>query len=129
MKGALIFDPSGMLIQQTENVQAARQLRFVDIRSIVTQKDVIATFIDSAIQIERAGLKVELTQSKYIEYPEELIAYFTDQPQLQDAFEELTPGRQRAYVLYFSAAKQSKTRIARILKCETRILDGLGLIN
>lgn len=126
-KGALLKDPQGILIQQTENVQAARQLRFKSVKEITEMKTTIKAYIQEAIEIEKAGLKVDLKE--HIEYiiPEELHKKFEEVPALKTAFEALTPGRQRAYIFYFSQAKQSKTREARVEKYMQQILDGKGL--
>ncbi|ANX13647.1 hypothetical protein ABE41_016675 [Fictibacillus arsenicus] len=126
-KGALLKDPHGILIQQTENVQAARQIRFTNVQDIIEMEFIIKDYILEAIEVEKAGLKVEL--KKHTEYiiPEELQNKFDDIPDLKTAFESLTPGRQRAYILYFSQPKQSKTRESRVEKYMQQILDGKGL--
>ncbi len=124
-KGALLKDTNGVLIQQTENVQAARQIRFTNLQEIVAMEATIKTYINEAIEVEKAGLEVEF--KKNIEIPEELQNKFDATPSLKTAFEALTPGRQRAYILYFSKAKQSKTRESRIEKYKQHILDGKGL--
>lgn len=126
-KGALLKDPKGILVQQTENVQAARQIRFTTLREIVQMKLVVKAYIEKAIEAEEAGLKVKLKKTAEFEVPEELKKHFTAHPALKKAFEALTPGRQRAYLLHFSSAKQSKTREARIEKCAPKILKGKGL--
>lgn len=126
-KGVLLKDPKGILIQQTENVQAARQIRFTSVREIVRMKAVLRGYIKEAIQIEKAGLEVTYKKTSEFEMPEELKTRFDEDPGFKKAFEALTPGRQRGYLLYFSGAKQSKTREARIEKCMPRILDGKGL--
>ena len=127
MKGVLMQDPEGILIQQTENVQSARQIRFTTLQEIVDLAPALKAYIANAIDVEKSGVKVVLRQREDLDYPEELITMLEEVPGLQDAFEALTPGRQRAYVLYFSAAKQSKTRTARIEKCVPQILEGKGL--
>ncbi|MGA9288532.1 MAG: YdeI family protein [Anaerobacillus sp.] len=124
-KGALLKDTHGILIQQTENVQAARQIRFTNVQEIVEMEAILKDYIDEAIEVEKAGLEVEF--KKETEVPEELQNKFDELPRLKSAFEELTPGRQRAYILYFSKAKQSKTREARIEKYKQHILNGKGL--
>ncbi|VEF47535.1 YdeI [Bacillus freudenreichii] len=124
-KGALLKDPHGILIQQTENVQAARQMRFTNVEDIVELEAFLRAYILEAVEVEKAGLKVEKKTEFTI--PEELQNKFEENPALKTAFEALTPGRQRAYCLYFSAAKQSKTRVARIEKYTQQILDGKGL--
>ena len=126
-KGALIKDPQGILVQQTENVQAARQIRFTNAQQIIDMEAVIKTYIKDAIAIEEAGLEVELKKNEEYSVPEELQTKFAEIPALKSAFEELTPGRQRAYLLHFSQAKQAKTRAARVEKYVQHILDGKGL--
>ncbi|EAE1504520.1 TPA: YdeI family protein [Listeria monocytogenes] len=127
MKGALLRDPENILVQQTENVQAARQIRFTNLQEILDQKEFLKAYIQNAIEVEKAGLEVELKPREETPIPEELLAKFEEMPALQTAFEALTPGRQKAYLLYFAAPKQSKTRVSRIEKYEATILDGLGL--
>jgi uncharacterized protein YdeI (YjbR/CyaY-like superfamily) len=127
MKGALLKDPSGILIQQTENVQSARQIRFTSLREIVALEPVLKAYILEAIEVEKAGLKVDLKKTADYDIPEEFINQLEQVPGLQDAFDALTPGRQRAYIFYFSQPKQSKTRQARIEKCVPQILSGKGL--
>ncbi|RZT09856.1 Uncharacterized conserved protein YdeI, YjbR/CyaY-like superfamily, DUF1801 family [Duganella sp. CF402] len=126
-KGALMQDPKNLLIQQTENVQAARQIRFKSLAEITKHKTALKSYIKDAIALEKSGAKVELKKTAEFSFPEELEHAMDDQPALRTAFEELTPGRQRAYLLHFSSAKQAKTRIARIEKSTQRILDGKGL--
>jgi uncharacterized protein YdeI (YjbR/CyaY-like superfamily) len=126
-KGALLKDSHGILIQQTENVQSARQVRFTNIREIVAMEAILKTHIYEAIEVERAGLKVNFRKSTELVFPEELVKKLEELPNLKTAFEALTPGRQRAYNLYFSAPKQSKTRESRVVKCMQQILDGKGL--
>jgi uncharacterized protein YdeI (YjbR/CyaY-like superfamily) len=126
-KGALLKDPHGILIQQTENVQAARQIRFTNVQEIIDMKPILKAYIQEAIEVEKAGLQVELKKTEEYTIPEELQSKFDEVPALKTAFEELTPGRQRAYILYFSKAKQSKTRESRIEKYMEHILDGKGL--
>jgi uncharacterized protein YdeI (YjbR/CyaY-like superfamily) len=127
MKGALLKDPKGILIQQTQNVQAARQIRFTNVREIVQMQPILKAYIKEAIQVEKAGLEVEYKETSQFVIPEEFQNRLNESPALKTAFEALTPGRQRGYILYFSGAKQSKTREARIEKCVQRILNGKGL--
>lgn len=126
-KGALMKDPKNLLIQQTENVQAARQIRFKGLDDIKRQEKVLKSYIKDAIALEKSGGKVEMKKTTEFSFPEELERKMDDLPALRTAFEELTPGRQRAYLLHFSSAKQQKTREARIEKNVQRILDGKGL--
>ncbi|MBO9595567.1 MAG: YdeI/OmpD-associated family protein [Niabella sp.] len=125
-KGALLQDPAGILIQQTENVQSARQIRFTGLKEIKDQAAVIKSYIYEAIEVERAGLKVPLKKTKDYTVPEEFQQQLDRQPALKKAFAALTPGRQRAYLFYFSQAKQSKTRAARVEKYIPNILAGKG---
>jgi uncharacterized protein YdeI (YjbR/CyaY-like superfamily) len=127
IKGALLHDEHGLLIQQTENVQAARQIRFTNVREIVEMEPILKTYIHEAVEVEKAGLKVNYKKATEFIVPEEFISKLEEVPGLQDAFDALTPGRQRAYMLYFSAPKQSKTRESRIEKCIPQILNGKGL--
>jgi uncharacterized protein YdeI (YjbR/CyaY-like superfamily) len=127
IKGALLKDARGILIQQTENVQAARQVRFTDIREIVEMEPILKAYIYEAIEAEKAGLKVQYKKTADYIVPDELIDKLEVVPGLQDAFDELTPGRQRAYIFYFSQPKQSKTCAARIDKYIQQILAGKGL--
>jgi uncharacterized protein YdeI (YjbR/CyaY-like superfamily) len=127
IKGALLQDVHGLLIQQTENVQAARQIRFTNVREIVEMEPILKAYIHEAIEVENAGLKVNYKKTPEFIIPEEFINKLEEVPGLQDAFDALTPGRQRAYILYFSAPKQSKTRESRIEKCMPQILNGKGL--
>ena len=127
IKGALLKDAKGILIQQTENVQAARQIRFTNLREIVELEPILKAYIHEAIEVEKAGLKVNYKKAPEFIVPEEFINKLEEVPGLQDAFDALTPGRQRAYILFFSAPKQSKTREARIEKCMQQILAGKGL--
>ena len=126
-KGALLHDTDNILIKQTENVQAARQIRFTNVAEIVNKAAIIKTYIYQAIEVEKAGLKVELKKSRALVYPEEFKKLLDQIPILKTAFKTLTPGRQRAYNLHFSAPKQSKTREARIEKCIPLIMNGKGL--
>lgn len=126
-KGALMKDPQGVLIQQTKNVQAARQLRFASLQAVKQREKTLAAYLAEAIGIERAGLKVQLKKTGDSEVPAELATKLASSAKLKKAFEALTPGRQRAYLHHFGQAKQSKTRAARVEKHTPRILEGLGL--
>ena len=126
-KGALLKDAHGILIQQTENVQAARQVRFTNVREIVEMEPILKSYIDEAVEAEKAGLEVPYKKISEFTIPEELKNRLDESPALKTAFTALTPGRQRGYLLYFSAAKQSKTRESRIEKCIPQILKGKGL--
>ena len=126
-KGALLKDPEGILVQQTKNVQSARQMRFTNLKEIVKQKAAIKSYIYEAIEVERAGLKVKLKKVSEYSMPEEFEKKLKKNAALKKAFDALTPGRQRGYLLYFSAAKQSKTRESRIEKSMKPILAGKGL--
>ena len=126
-KGALLKDAKGILIQQTKNVQAARQIRFTNVREIVKLKPALKAYIREAIEVDKAGLKVNFKKTTAFTIPEEFKKKLDQTPTLKTAFHSLTPGRQRAYILYFSAPKQSKTRESRIEKCMQQILIGRGL--
>ena len=126
-KGALLNDANGILIQQTENVQAARQIRFTNVGEITEMKNILKTYIYEAIEVEKACLKVELKKPAEFKISEEFQNKLNEIPALKTAFYALTPGRQRAYFLHFSAPKQSKTREARVEKCMPDILNGKGL--
>ncbi|GBG10474.1 hypothetical protein PAT3040_05208 [Paenibacillus agaridevorans] len=126
-KGALLKDDHGILIQQTENVQAARQIRFTSLQQIEEMQLILKAYIDEAVEIEKSGRQVEMKQHAEYVIPEELENKFVEIPDLKTAFEALTPGRQRAYIFYFSEPKQSKTRESRIEKYLPQILDGKGL--
>lgn len=126
-KGALLNDTDHILIQQTKNVQAARQIRFIHVREIVKLEPVLKSYIYEAIEVEKAGLKVQLKKSAEYPIPEEFQNQLDKHPKLKTAFAALTPGRQRAYLLYFSAPKQSKTRESRVEKSMKQILKGIGL--
>ena len=128
-KGALLKDAKGILIQQTENVQAARQLRFTDVREIVKLKSTIKAYLQEAIAVEKAGLKVSMKPTVEFAMPAEFQVRLNASPALKTAFETLTPGRQRGYLLHFAAAKQAKTREARVEKCTPLILSGKGLLD
>jgi uncharacterized protein YdeI (YjbR/CyaY-like superfamily) len=126
-KGVLLNDANSILIQQTKNVQAARQVRFTNIREIVKMKPILKAYIYEAIKVERAGLKVNLKKTTAFIIPEEFQKKLDRRSALKNAFNALTPGRQRGYILYFSAPKQSKTRESRVEKCMQQILNGKGL--
>ena len=126
-KGALLNDPNGILIQQTKNVQSARQTRFTNIREIVKMEKILKSYIYEAIEVERAGLKVKLKKTEDFKIPAEFKTKLDKLPALKKAFDALTPGRQSAYIFYFSQAKQSKTREARVEKYMKQILNGKGL--
>jgi uncharacterized protein YdeI (YjbR/CyaY-like superfamily) len=126
-KGALLNDTNGILIQQTENVQAARQIRFSNVQEIIEQEPILKAYIYEAIEVEKAGLKVELKKSSEFKMAIEFQTKLDENATLKTAFEALTPGRQRAYLLHFSAPKQAQTREKRVEKCMQDILDGKGL--
>jgi len=126
-KGALLKDPEDILIQQTENTQSARQIRFTSVQEIVEQEQVIKDYIREAVEVENAGLEVEFKKTKEYDIPDEFQQKLDAMPGLKEAFEALTPGRQRGYLLHFSGAKQSKTRTRRVEKFIPKILDGKGL--
>jgi len=126
-KGALLKDTHGILIQQTENVQAARQVRFTNLREIIEKEAILKAHIFEAIEVEKAGLKVELKKTSEFAVPEEFQTRLDADRSLKAAFEALTPGRQRAYLFYFSQPKQSKTKEARVEKYVQQILNGRGL--
>jgi uncharacterized protein YdeI (YjbR/CyaY-like superfamily) len=126
-KGALLKDTNGILVQQTENVQSARQIRFTNAREIVKMKAAIKAYVYEAIEVEKAGLKVKLKTTREFKVPEEFQKKLDKMPRLKKAFEALTPGRQKGYLLYFSSAKQSKTREERVKKYMKQILSGKGL--
>ncbi|MBE4948719.1 YdeI/OmpD-associated family protein [Chryseobacterium culicis] len=126
-KGALMKDPDHILIQQSKNVQAARQIRFTDVKQINDMEQVLRAYMFEAVEIEESGAKVEMKKTKEFEMAEEFQNKLDENPALLEAFKALTPGRQRAYLLHFSSAKQSKTREARIEKCIPQIMEGIGL--
>jgi uncharacterized protein YdeI (YjbR/CyaY-like superfamily) len=126
-KGALLNDPEGILVQQTENVQSARQVRFTNLKEIQKLERTIKAYIYEAIEVERAGLKVKLKKTKEFKMPEEFKNKLDKSAELKKAFESLTPGRQRGYLLYFSSAKQAKTREERVKKYTKQIMEGRGL--
>ena len=126
-KGVLLKDTNNILIQQTENVQSARQIRFTSLQEVVDLIAIIKAYIFEAIEVEKAGLKVKMKKTSEFNMPEEFMKALESNSELQSAFNNLTAGRQRGYLLYFSQAKQSKTRESRIEKNVQRILDGYGL--
>ncbi|MFU1794620.1 YdeI/OmpD-associated family protein [Paenibacillus azoreducens] len=125
-KGALLTDPHGILVKTGENTKVGRQIRFNNTEEIVQMEPVLRAYIDEAIEVEKAGLKVEIKNTE-LDIPEEFQDKLDENPALKTAFYALTPGRQRAYAIYFSAPKQSKTRESRVEKCIRQILDGKGL--
>ncbi len=126
-KGALLKDSEGILVRQTKNVQSARQVRFRNVREIVKLESTLKTYIYEAIEVEKAGLKVNYKKTSDFEVPDEFQKKLNKNSALKAAFNALTPGRQRAYLFYFSSAKQSKTRELRIEKYMQQILNGKGL--
>ena len=127
MQGALMKDDQKLLVQQTANVQSARQLRFKNVEDILLSKSMITSYIEEAIKIDKAGLKYELKETAEYDIPDEFQNALDTMPEVKHAFFSLTPGRQRGYLLYFSSAKQAKTREARVEKYLPNILDGKGL--
>jgi uncharacterized protein YdeI (YjbR/CyaY-like superfamily) len=127
VKGVLLKDASGILVRTGENTQAARVIRFTNVQQIVKVEAILKAYVHEAIEVEKAGLKVKLKTIAEFKIPEELQSRFDQTPALKAAFDALTPGRRRAYILHFSGAKQSKTRASRVEKCVQRILDGKGL--
>lgn len=127
MKGAMMKDPKYILVQQTENVQSARQLRFTNLNEIVKQKAVIKSYIKNAIEVEKSGAKIEMKKTYEYKIPDEFQAALNEMSELKSAFDKLTAGRQKGYLLYFSSAKLSKTRNERIEKYIPKILDAKGL--
>ena len=126
-KGALLKDPNRILVQQTENVQAARQTRFTNVREIVKMGPILKAYVREAIEVEKAGSKVDYKKTSEFKIPEEFKNKLDEIPALKATFDALTPGRQRGYILYFSQPKQPKTRESRIEKCMSQILKGKGL--
>jgi uncharacterized protein YdeI (YjbR/CyaY-like superfamily) len=126
-KGVLLRDPRGLLIQQTENVQAGRQIRFTNLREIVKMKSVLKSYIQEAIEVEKAGTKVKLKKTSEYKVPEEFQKKLDENPALKSAFAALTPGRQRGYLYHFSQAKRPETREARVEKYIQQIFNGKGL--
>jgi uncharacterized protein YdeI (YjbR/CyaY-like superfamily) len=127
IKGVLLRDAKGILVQQTENSQSVRVIRFTNLQQIIEMEPILKAYIHEAIEAEKAGLKVKLKKVSEFKIPQEFQAKLAEIPALRTAFRALTPGRQRAYLLYFSAAKQSKTRASRVEKCMPRILRGKGI--
>jgi len=127
MKGALLKDPKSILIQQTKNVQSARQIRFASLADINKQKAAVKACLRDAIAVEKSGVKVKMKSAAEFDVPEEFLKPLDDDPKLAEAFYALTPGRQKGYLLLFAGAKQSATRAARVEKHVPRILKGLGL--
>jgi uncharacterized protein YdeI (YjbR/CyaY-like superfamily) len=126
-KGALLTDSEGILVQQTQNVQSARQIRFTSLQEIMKLEPTVKKYIFEAIQVEKMGLKVALKKTREFDIPEEFQNVLDQNPALEEAFSALTPGRQRGYILYFSAPKQAKTRVSRVEKYVPQILAGKGL--
>jgi uncharacterized protein YdeI (YjbR/CyaY-like superfamily) len=126
-KGALLNDPNGILIQQTKNVQSARQIRFTNVLEIMKMEKILKAYVYEAIEVERAGLKVKYKKTSEYKIPEEFQKKLNKTPALKTAFDALTPGRQRAYIFYFSQPKQSKTRESRVEKYMKQIINGRGL--
>jgi uncharacterized protein YdeI (YjbR/CyaY-like superfamily) len=127
VKGALLQDPEGILIQQTTNVQAARQLRFTSLADIKARRAAVSAYIKEAIAVEKSGAKVKMKSAAQFEVPEEFQTRLDDDRALAEAFRALTPGRKKGYLLHFAGAKRSSTRAARVEKHVARILKGLGL--
>ena len=126
-KGVLLKDPAGVLIQSTPNMQAERQLRFTTVQQVTELEQVIKAYVQEAIEVEQAGLEVAYRKTSEFDVPDELQAMFDEDPAFREAFQALTPGRQRGYLLHFSGAKQAKTRTSRIEKCMPQIFEGIGL--
>ncbi len=129
MKGALLRDPKGILIQQTKNVQSARQIRFTKVSEITKLASALKGYVKDAVEVEKAGLAVVKKSTEEFETPAEFLDTVDNDPELKEAFDALTPGRQRAYLLFFAGAKQSATRQARVDKSVKRILAGKGLLD
>ncbi|MCB0035090.1 MAG: DUF1801 domain-containing protein [Anaerolineales bacterium] len=127
IKGALLKDPAGILVQQTKNTQSARQIRFTNVDEIEEMAHILKAYIQEAIEVEKAGLEVEFKETSEFDMPEEFQAKLDEDRDFKAAFEALTPGRQRGYLLYFSGAKQSKTRTSRVERYREHILEGKGL--
>ncbi len=126
-KGVLLKDPEGILIQQTENVQSARQVRFTNLQEILVVEPILKAYVNEAIEVEKSGVKVPFKKATEFAVADEFQTKLEENPELNTAFYALTPGRQRAYLLHFGAPKQSKTREARVEKCVEQILSGKGL--
>ena len=129
MRGALLKDPNGILVQQTKNVQSARQIRFASLAAINKQQRAVKAYITEAIAIAKSGAKVQMKSAAQFDVAEEFQKRLDDDPELAEAFRALTPGRQKGYLLHFAGAKQSVTRAARVEKHAPRILQGLGLLD
>ena len=127
VKGSLLKDPGGVLVQQTSNTQAARQVRFTQVAEIVAQEALLRSYLEEAVTVEKAGLQMSFKPTTDYSVPEEFQARLVELPALKTAFQALTPGRQRAYLLYFAAPVQAKTRASRVAKCLPQILNGKGL--
>jgi uncharacterized protein YdeI (YjbR/CyaY-like superfamily) len=127
MKGVLLEDPKGILVQQTRNVQAGRQIRFASLADVARQKAAIRAYLKEAVALEKSGAKVAMKSVAQFDVPEEFQARLDGDPELAAAFQALTPGRRKAYLLHFNGAKQAATRAARVAKHAARILKGLGL--
>ena len=125
-KGVLLKDAHGILVQPTRNTQATRLIRFTAVDKILELETILKAYVEEAIAIEKAGLKVTYKDTSQFEFPDELLSILEDDPAFAAAFEALTPGRQRGYLLHFSAAKQSRTRVSRIEKCMPQIFEGKG---
>lgn len=128
-KGALLKDPRKILIRQTENMQSARQVRFPSVKEITKLESTIKAYVKEALEVEKAGLKVKFKKTSEFSVPAEFQQKLKESPELKAAFKALTPGRQRAYLLHFSSAKQATTREARIEKCRPKIMKGKGLLD
>ena len=126
-KGALLKDARGILIRQTPHVQSARQIRFTNVQEIAKLERTLKEYVFEAVEVEKVGLKVEYKKTSDFKVPEEFQNKLNEIPALKAAFEALTPGRQRAYLFYFSQAKQSKTRASRVERCVPQILKGKGM--
>ncbi|MDX1456258.1 MAG: YdeI family protein [Marinobacter sp.] len=127
MKGALLKDPEGILVAQTKNVQSARQIRFTSVQEIAALEPTLKAYVQGAVAVEKAGLEVEFKKTEDFSIPEEFQYELARNPALKAAFDALTPGRQRGYLLHFSGAKQASTRASRVEKCVPKILEGKGL--
>jgi uncharacterized protein YdeI (YjbR/CyaY-like superfamily) len=127
VKGALMKDPAGILVQQTDNVQSARQIRFTSAEQIAGMETILKAYIHEAIEVEKSGARVEFKTAEEFSIPAEFETKLAEMPELKTAFEALTPGRQKGYLLHFAGAKQTKTRQARIEKYVPKILEGKGL--
>lgn len=126
LKGALLKDPNGILVAMTENTQAARQMRFTNVQQVLELQPLVKAYVQEAIEVEQAGLKVEFKDTAEFNFPDELVQKLQENPEFAEAWEALTPGRQRGYLLHFSGAKQSRTRVSRIEKSMEKIFAGKG---